>query len=222
MTDESKATKVKILIIDDEQTIAKMFADRLRVKIYNVETMILSDPLQAKETIDSYKPDLVLLDFNMPQLSGLDCLKTLRTQFSKIDLPIIMLTGEESSTYIVGCLEAGANDYIVKGSPFSVVLSRVASQLSLSEIMKERVRLKELNAIMALVVSYNHEINNPLFIVLGNLSSVKSSIDPKRYEAMQVSLMKISEVVKSLTHIGDNFQVEYDKYSEGTKMIKIK
>jgi len=60
--------------------------------------------------------DLVLLDIEMPDISGLDALKALREQYSPAELPIIMVTAKTQSEDIVRALDLGANDYLTKRS----------------------------------------------------------------------------------------------------------
>ena len=210
----------KILIIDDEKTMAEVLAKRLMKKNFLVS--VLADPLTANHAVKNYKPDLVLLDLKMPQLPGIECLKKLRLSSTKEELPIIMLTVEDSSSAIVECFEAGANDFIVKGSPLTVIVSRISALISVAELIEEKIRSKELKAIMALVASYNHEINNPLTVVLGHLNLIKENIDPNRFEKIEEALLRIQEVVGSLRAIGDKFSLEYENYTQTSQMLKLK
>ncbi len=73
---------------------------------------------------------LVLLDIEMPGLSGFDVLKTLRLTYSPSELPVIMVTSRQQSRSIVDALRAGANDYITKPIDFAVAIARIETQLS--------------------------------------------------------------------------------------------
>src|SRR6267143_1223214 len=74
--------------------------------------------------------DLVLLDIEMPEISGLDALKTLREHYSPAELPIIMVTAKTQSEDIVKALDLGANDYLTKPIDFPVAVARIGTQLS--------------------------------------------------------------------------------------------
>jgi diguanylate cyclase (GGDEF)-like protein/PAS domain S-box-containing protein len=74
--------------------------------------------------------DLVLLDVEMPGISGLDALQTLRECYSPIQLPIIMVTAKDQSEDIIKALNLGANDYLTKPIDFPVALARIRTQLS--------------------------------------------------------------------------------------------
>src|SRR3989440_9607084 len=73
---------------------------------------------------------LVLLDIEMPEISGLDALKTLREAYSPIELPVIMVTAKNQSEDIVKALDMGANDYLTKPIDFPVAVARIGTQLS--------------------------------------------------------------------------------------------
>jgi diguanylate cyclase (GGDEF)-like protein/PAS domain S-box-containing protein len=74
--------------------------------------------------------DLVLLDIEMPEISGLEALKILRETYSPIELPIIMVTAKSQSEDVVKALDLGANDYVTKPIDFAVALARIGTQLS--------------------------------------------------------------------------------------------
>jgi DNA-binding response OmpR family regulator len=200
----------KILIIDDDELPAQLLALSLQKKA-KFKTVILTNSQQSLQQVKEHKPDLVLLDYQMPLVSGLECLTTIRTEFKKDELPIIMLTSHDASDTIVKCFESGANDYIVKGSPISVVISRIMAHSSVASLVKEKIRLKELQAVMSLIVSYNHEINNPLAIALGYLEICKNSLEQEKYEKIHTALHRIELVVKSLKKVGEKSQLEFEE-----------
>src|ERR1700758_2191207 len=118
----------KLLIVDDNEMNRDMLARRLARKGYVVE---LAD--NAKELLKRVQRDavdLVLLDIEMPDISGLDALKTLRSHYSAAKLPIIMVTAKSQSDDIVAALDLGANDYLTKPIDFPVAVARIGTQLS--------------------------------------------------------------------------------------------
>lgn len=118
----------RLLIVDDNEMNRDMLARRLARKGYVIE---LAD--NAKELLERVRRDavdLVLLDIEMPEVSGLDALKTLREHYSSSDLPIIMVTAKNQSDDIVAALDLGANDYLTKPIDFPVAVARIGTQLS--------------------------------------------------------------------------------------------
>lgn len=101
-----------ILVVDDEPKIAKLARDYLERSGYSVTTA--ADGRSAFVLARTQKPDLIVLDLNLPEVDGLDVCRALRRES---DVPIIMLTARIDETDRLIGLELGADDYITK--PFS-------------------------------------------------------------------------------------------------------
>ena len=114
----------KILVVDDETKITDVL--RLYLERDGFHVSSASNGKQAIEKATSYKPDLIILDLNLPDIDGLEVCRTIRKQSN---VPVIMLTGRgEEVDKIVG-LELGADDYVTK--PFSAreIVARVKAVL---------------------------------------------------------------------------------------------
>ena len=109
-----------------------MLSRRLEKKGYRV--LKAEDGASALALIAAEPLDLVLLDIEMPGLSGLDVLREVRKTRTGLQLPILMATARSDSTDMVEALEAGANDYVVKPLDFPVVFARVEAQLRLRAV----------------------------------------------------------------------------------------
>jgi diguanylate cyclase (GGDEF)-like protein/PAS domain S-box-containing protein len=118
----------RLLIVDDNEMNRDMFARRLERKGYVVELAENAKDLLQRVKRDAV--DLVLLDIEMPEISGLDALKALRELYSAAELPIIMVTAKTQSEDIVRALDLGANDYLTKPIDFPVAVARIGTQLS--------------------------------------------------------------------------------------------
>jgi two-component system phosphate regulon response regulator PhoB len=108
--------KAHILIVEDEEALTLLLRYNLEAEGYEVETVSRGDEadLLLKERI----PDLVILDWMLPGLSGIELCRRLRTRPETKQLPIIMLTARGEESERIRGLSTGADDYIVK--PFSV------------------------------------------------------------------------------------------------------
>lgn len=105
----------KILIVDDEASIRQMIAVALEMAGFHC---IEADNAQlAHQIIIDQKPDMVLLDWMMPKMNGIELARRLRSEEQTADIPIIMLTARDDEDHKVHGLEAGIDDYITK--PFS-------------------------------------------------------------------------------------------------------
>src|SRR5437660_9733622 len=118
----------RLLIVDDNEMNRDMLARRLERKGY--EIVAVDSARQLLQRVKDERVDLVLLDIEMPEISGLDALKTLREAYSSIELPIIMVTAKNQSDDVVRALDLGANDYVTKPIDFAVALARIGTQLS--------------------------------------------------------------------------------------------
>src|SRR5579872_1393872 len=130
----------RLLIVDDNEMNRDMLARRLSRKGY-----VIGLAESARELLPRVKEDgidLVLLDIEMPDVSGLDALQELRKCFSPIELPIIMVTAKNQSDDIVRALDMGANDYLTKPIDFPVALARISTQLS-HKMAQEALRESE-------------------------------------------------------------------------------
>jgi diguanylate cyclase (GGDEF)-like protein/PAS domain S-box-containing protein len=117
-----------ILVVDDSEYNRDALSRRLEQKGFLVETA--ADGLGALECTANRQFDLVLLDVEMPGMSGLDVLRQLRESRSQTELPVIMVTARAQSADIIEALGLGANDYITKPVDFPVALARIRTHLS--------------------------------------------------------------------------------------------
>lgn len=110
----------KIMIIEDDESIALELKELLKNAGYN--PLVLDDFKNALENIKSNNPDLILLDINIPYLSGEELLQNLR-KTSKV--PVIMVTSRNSDTDEVISITYGADDYITKPYNPNILLLRI-------------------------------------------------------------------------------------------------
>lgn len=111
----------RILIVEDEEQMARMLDIRLRANGY--ETEMAADGEAALEKISSEPPDLVLLDAMLPKVDGFEVLQAMKEKTETV--PVILLTARSQEADVVRGLKMGARDYITK--PFSPVelMSRI-------------------------------------------------------------------------------------------------
>lgn len=132
--------KGRVLAVDDDPLNREMVTRRLRLLGYQVDAA--EDGPSALRRLEAERFDLVLLDVVMPTVSGLDVLQTIRTQYDRGDLPVIMTTALDASTDVVEALRLGANDYVTKPLDMAIVVARIDTQLCLKEA---RDKVRELN-----------------------------------------------------------------------------
>ena len=106
----------KILVVEDEEAISQLVAYNLEKEGFTVSTCFDGD--EAMMVIDEDRPDLVLLDWMLPNVSGIEICRRMRGRVETRELPVIMLTARGEEDDRVRGLELGADDYITK--PFSM------------------------------------------------------------------------------------------------------
>ena len=128
----------KLLVVDDEPRTAELTAELLRRAGYLVDVAVSGT--QALERVRASSPDLMLLDYEMPDMEAPEVLDQLRSGGEGIDFPVIILTGARhaAADQVIG-LDRGATDYIVKGTDRQVLLARVRGALRTRETTSRSV-----------------------------------------------------------------------------------
>ena len=116
-----------VLVVEDEDALATLLHYNLEKEGYRVG--LAGDGEEALIQIDEQAPDLVVLDWMLPKVSGIEICRRLKTRADTRSLPIIMLSARSEEVDRVRGLETGADDYVVK--PYSLVelMARVRTQL---------------------------------------------------------------------------------------------
>jgi CheY-like chemotaxis protein len=102
----------KILIVEDDEFLLQMYSTKLELEGFKVlEAM---NGLQGLKTAQKEKPDLILLDLNLPEMSGFEVLSNLKRDEETKDIKVLILTNYSQKEDIDRCLELGADDYLIK------------------------------------------------------------------------------------------------------------
>ena len=116
-------TNYKVLIVDDIpeniQTLGEMITD------FDLDVKIAEGGQEAIDIIDSYTPDIILLDLMMPRVNGWDVIEHVREKYSKNAMVIIVVSLLNNKDNIDECYELGVNDYITK----PVIKARLTSSI---------------------------------------------------------------------------------------------
>ncbi len=140
-----------ILVVDDVRDNVTMLSAHLRTKQYR--TLAAYNGAEALRLAINERPDLIMLDVNMPGLSGLDVCSQLKQHPTTAMIPVILVTAHSDTSDIVKGLEIGADDYLVKPYNYLEMLARVRSMLRIREAQLElfqaNQQLDELNRDLA-------------------------------------------------------------------------
>lgn len=114
---------MRIMIVDDEPAIVDLI--KLNLELEGFETLSCKNGYEAITTANSQKPDLILLDIMMPDMSGFEVCKSLQN----LNIPIILLTAKDSIKDKLHGLELGADDYITKPFDSRELIARIKTVL---------------------------------------------------------------------------------------------
>ena len=120
-------TSKRILLVEDEADLAELVSYNLRRVGFEVD--IARDGAAALRRAVDLPPDLVLLDLMIPQISGIQVAKQLRTNPKTATVPIVMLTAKSEESDQISGLQVGADDYITKPFSMAVLQARVEAIL---------------------------------------------------------------------------------------------
>ena len=132
--------KAKVFLVEDDQSIVSLVQYNLQKEGFNVQTS--GNGEEAIKDIKNYEPDLILLDWMLHDLSGLNICKSLKKDKKHKNIPIIMLTAKGQEEDKVSALNAGADDYITKPFGHAELIARINALLRRS---KPSVTLDEIS-----------------------------------------------------------------------------
>ena len=155
-----------ILIVDDspeDRELYRRYLSQEFVANYNITEVESGE--EGLEILQSMQPDLILLDYLLPDCNGLEFIEDLQLQIGKIP-PIIMLTGQGSETIAVEAMKSGAKDYLIKGSLTPSILTtsvrNVLQQNYLQSMLQKSFQQQQLIAETALRIRKSLDISEIL------------------------------------------------------------
>ncbi len=127
-SDESQLEGRRVLVVDDEPMVSRGLTSLLSRR--GLAVSALNDPLQFWHVLEGTKPNLILLDLEMPKISGAELCRVVRNDRRWSELPVIFLTGHTDRASIQRVFAAGADDYV--GKPFvpAELMMRIESRLT--------------------------------------------------------------------------------------------
>lgn len=196
---------MKVLMVDDNNFSLQVAKNALVEGRVNCEILLCTSGWRALEVLKSEEIDVVLLDIIMPEITGIEVLKQIRSNPDNKDIQIIMLTATTDRTYLKECFDSGANDFISKPlEPIDFIArinaafrvreyhNRLNKALRLTikqnqELSDMTKKLKEVQffliqkekmaAIGELAAGVAHEINNPMGFISSNFETLTQYIN---------------------------------------------
>ncbi len=222
----SNFPKAVILIVDDNAEIRDLLSRYiLRPEGYRVlqapnGRMGLS--LALKET-----PDLILLDINLPDISGLEVLRELRKASSRAD--VVFITGDNSLMVAIEALRLGVRDYLLKPLHVDDVQNTVRRIISQRQVEERNRRLQQelvaAESIRKTAVTLSHRINNDLTTLGGNLVLLRDTLAKSGNEEalglIRESLQSARRIHRVLQQLQQTTAARTEPYDKYTSMIRV-
>lgn len=215
---ENKTAKTNplVLIADDDLELIDFLEIALRQE--NFDTRKSTDGDYIIRDVRKYKPDIILLDVDLPHKIGIEICNYLKTEQDTKFIPVIMMTGSDDSAIMVKCYEAGSDEYIRK--PFSVVemLTRVNAMLRLKLLRDE---LTEINVFLQNQVSEKSKKLHNVYIQ--SISSLVNILDGKDYffKGHSTKVAEISVAIAKALDVNESYLVKIKEAAELHDLGKI-
>lgn len=206
--------KNRILLVEDEPD-TKFIVARLLEK-HNFELKIVNNGKEALDVIDDFNPKVILADWTMPVMDGLELCKAIKNGDKYKLIYFIMLTARSSLNDRVIGLEAGADDFLVKPTENPELLARVRSGVRIYDLQVELKKVEHSKAIVEMACTIGHKFNNPLSSLviavdslIEELSSDKKAENKEDIEVIRKSIDRIKILVRELTQLEDPKVIDY-------------
>lgn len=202
----SSAPDPIILVVDDIQTNIQVVGGILNEAGY--EVMPATSGKQALERIQTQLPDLILLDFMMPEVNGIEVCKLLKANVRTKKIPVIFLTASNEMEHLVQAFAVGAVDYVTKPFRGEELLARVRTHLELKKareaLFKYSERLREMNEekneFLGIVA---HDLRSPLSNIVSSANLALTDREMNR-EQLEEFLEIIQASAQHMIHLVEN------------------
>ena len=226
--------KARVLVVEDNP-IALLYSHALLSRA-GFEVITAYNGLEAWDALTKdCKPgasipplDLLISDWNMPEMDGMELVKRVRAHAVLRSLYVIMVTAKSELNDKLAGLNQGADDFIAKPYQPDELLARVQSGLRIRTLQHELQNAQHRVAAMQLAASAGHEINNPLMVLMGNLDLLKERLEEsgkldadltKRLSTIFVSAERIRDITMKLKELKT---ARVCKYVQDTEMIDLR
>jgi DNA-binding response OmpR family regulator len=218
--------RTRVLLVDDDLSLARLVQHLLSVQGFGLTTHVTTgrEALQALDEID-----IVLLDHELPDASGLEILDAIRVRPNPP--AVVMITAHGNESLAAAALRRGADDYLAKDPSLAELLPQILERVrrsrelrkALGAAERDLVRAERMGAVGEMTVTLHHEINNPLMAAFANVELLADPDlpEPQRrqgLDGLRQALRRIRDIVRQ---IGDLRAVRSKTYVTGVQMVDL-
>jgi CheY-like chemotaxis protein len=210
---------VKIILADDSEVTRRVLSATLDRAGH--EVVAVADGEAAWAAFEQHRPPMMILDWQMPGLDGLDVCRRVRQTPEGADVFVLMVTGRDAASHLTDALAAGVDDYLTKpatpehlAARVRIAEGRIAHTTARRRAEEALAKAQWLAGIGHTALALQHEINNPLMALLthGQLLAEDPEATPGVREQVATILAqarRIADVVRRLKELKDPKAVEY-------------
>jgi signal transduction histidine kinase len=173
-----------VLIVDDSSADRALLRTILGRAGYSVHEVPRGR--DAIRQVREIRPHVIILDVNLPDMTGFDVCRAVRANPEISNVPVLMLTVRHDDTDIVAGLEAGADDYVAKDSAGEIILGRVRRLIEFRQMSGLAMLNQQLAQVGRLLTGIVHEIRGPLSVIRGNAELLRMEAAPEGEPAQWV------------------------------------
>jgi DNA-binding response OmpR family regulator len=216
----------RVLVADDDP-IVRLLVVAVLAEL-GLETEVACDGAEAWRTFEEWRPDLVVLDVDMPIVDGLEVCRRIREVDEERAVFVMFLAGRDHPEALEALLDAGADEFIAKPTTpedlrarLMVARRRIAQDAAQRNAETELAKARWLSGIGEATLSLQHEINNPLSALLGNAELMLMELkdrgeENELLEVIHEQALRIADVVRRLRQLKNPESVDY---VGGSRMI---
>lgn len=214
-----------VLIVDDDE-LSRERIKHIFSKNASYQTEEADSGKSAFELMEKTPVDIILLDVDMPDQNGFEVCRKIRSVQKFEAIPIIFITGADTMKDKVKGFDAGGNDYITKPIDPKEVKIRVQAHLSIRQLETKRLQAEGLKTLKDMIVTYNHEMNQPLTAINGLTELLMSDMKEEdgNYDTVKMILEQTERIIKILDKIKSlesADKIEKKQYVPGSTMIDL-
>ncbi|MGE5432453.1 MAG: response regulator [Syntrophomonadaceae bacterium] len=213
----------KILIVEDEED-TRFILERLLSK-NNYEVKTANNGQEALQLLDSYMPKVVVADWTMPVMDGIELCNIIKKNDKYKLIYFILLTARASLKDRVTGLDIGADDFLVKPIENQELLARIRSGIRIHNLQNELKSIEHNKALVEMACTIGHQINNPLSSLIMSLRSLETEMEAAKmkkpdedFYVINESIERIKNFVQALINLENP---EIVSYTPDSKMLKI-